>query len=147
MVDYGDLAETQEAWQVWEPGEQPEEGVPEEGPPPEVMAAGESGHDPSFLTAGEGFSFFWGEYNNGGAHADTYHSQVTLKDPDGNVVFDELVECSPLQNAESAQRSIEVPGQPKGTGYTAEIYLDVDHHTEWSEGYNYIYLNVIVYEE
>jgi hypothetical protein len=115
----------------------------EHAAPPEVYLVGEAGFDPPFPKVNEPIVYYWSEMNRGGAHADVYHARVSWKDPDGNIIDDIGVECSPLATNESATRSTELSPPSKATiGYSIELWADVDHHTNFSEGYNYAYHNV-----
>ncbi len=118
-------------------------GAEQPAQPPDVYLVGEAGFDPPFPKVGEKVVYYWSEANRGGKHPDVYHARVSWKDPDGNIIDDVSVECSALGTNESAYRTTELsPPKKEGIGYSIELWADVDHHSNFSEGYNYAYHNV-----
>lgn len=116
--------------------------------PPEVFLVGEAGFDPSFPKVGHPVVYSWSEYNRGGVHDGDYHARVSWKDPDGNIIDDVSVDCTALPTGETAYRRVELsPPQVAGIGYSIELWVDVDHHGSFSEGYNYAYHNVDASEQ
>lgn len=120
----------------------------EQAAPPEVVLIGEAGFDPAFPKVGHEIVYYWSETNIGGPHPDAYHARVDWKDPDGQIIDSIMVECSALQTNEQAQRSTTLSPPTESTiGYSIELYVDVDHHANFSEGYNYAYHNVDASDE
>jgi hypothetical protein len=111
--------------------------------PPEVVLVGTAGFDPAFPVVGQPIEYTWSEENIGGPTPDTYHAKVEFKDPDGNIIDSDLVECSKLETNGQATRSKTLSAPQKATiGYSIELWVDVDHNTNFSEGLNYAYHNV-----
>jgi hypothetical protein len=116
--------------------------------PPDVYLIGEAGFDPAFPKVGHPVVYYWSEANRGGQHQSDYHARVSWKDPDGNIIDDVSVDCTPLATGDSAYRSIELSAPQQATiGYSIELWVDVDHHSSFSEGYNYAYHNVDASED
>jgi len=112
--------------------------------PPNVYLVGESGFTPVFPKVGEAVTYYWSEANAGGKHDDTYHARVIWK-VDDRTIDDQLVDCEPLGTNESAYRTKELSAPTEaGIGYSIELWVDVDHHSNFSEGYNYAYHAVTV---
>ncbi|HZY06874.1 MAG TPA: hypothetical protein VFE69_03980 [Ilumatobacteraceae bacterium] len=112
--------------------------------PAEVYLVGEAGFTPVFPKVGEPMTYYWSEANNGGQHADPYHARVIWK-VDDQVIDDKLVDCAPLAHNTSAYRTTDLsaPSQ-EGIGYSIELWVDVDNHANFREGYNYAYHAVTV---
>ncbi len=112
--------------------------------PPDVYLIQESGFTPVFPKVGEPLTYYWSEANRGGQHPDTYHARVVFK-VDDQIIDDISVDCAPLATNDSAYRTTELssPAQ-EGIGYSIELWADVDHHSNFSEGYNYAYHAVTV---
>lgn len=113
--------------------------------PPEVVLVGTAGFDPAFPVVGQPIIYTWSEENIGGPITDTYHARVEFKDPDGNILNADatMVECSALDTNGQATRSTNLPAPTKATiGYSIELWVDVDHNTNFSEGLNYAFHNV-----
>ncbi len=69
-------------------------------------------------------------------------------DPDGNIIDDVSVDCSPLATGDTAYRTVELSAPQQATiGYSIELWVDIDHHGQFSEGYNYAYDNVHASED
>jgi hypothetical protein len=112
--------------------------------PPEVYLIGEAGFTPVFPKVGEPVTYYWSEANNGGLHPDTYHARVVWK-VDEQIIDDVSVDCSPLDTNGTAYRTTDLSAPSvAGIGYSIELWADVDHHSEFSEGYNYAYHAVTV---
>jgi len=112
--------------------------------PPDVYLIGEAGFTPVFPKVGEPVSYYWSEANRGGVHPDTYHARVIWK-VDDKVIDDTLVDCSPLPTNDSAYRTHQLSAPSEaGIGFSIELWADVDHHSNFSEGYNYAYHAVTV---
>ena len=112
--------------------------------PPEVYLIGEAGFTPVFPKVGEAVSYYWSEANAGGQHADTYHARVIWK-VDDRIIDDVFVDCPPLATNDSAYRTKELSAPTAaGIGYSIELWVDVDHHSNYREGYNYAYHAVTV---
>ena len=112
--------------------------------PPEVYLIGEAGFTPVFPKVGEPVTYYWSEANNGGQHPDAYHARVVWK-VDEQIIDDVSVDCSPLAHQGSAYRTTDLSAPSvAGIGYSIELWADVDHYTEFSEGYNYAYHAVTV---
>ena len=111
--------------------------------PPEVVLIGEAGFNPPFPEVGKQIEYYWSERNVGGPTPDTYHARVKFSDPDGNVIDEDLVECAKLETNGEASRTKSLSAPQKATiGYSIELWVDVDHNTNFSEGRNYAYHNV-----
>jgi hypothetical protein len=112
--------------------------------PPDVYLIPEAGFTPVFPKAGEPVTYYWSEANRGGQHPDTYHARVLWK-VDDQTIDDISVDCTPLATNGTAYRTTELsaPSTP-GIGYSIELWADVDHHNNFSEGYNYAYHAVTV---
>lgn len=112
--------------------------------PPDVYLIGEAGFTPVFPKVGEAVTYYWSEANRGGQHPDTYHARVVWK-VDDRTIDDVSVDCEPLANNTSAYRTTELSAPTEsGIGYSIELWVDVDHHSNYSEGYNYAYHAVTV---
>ena len=112
--------------------------------PPDVYLIGESGFTPVFPKVGEPVTYYWSEANRGGAHPDIYHARVVWK-VDEQIIDDASVECSPLATDGTAYRTTQLSApSAEGIGYSIELWADVDHHSNFSEGYNYAYHAVTV---
>jgi hypothetical protein len=107
--------------------------------PPDVYLIPEAGFTPVFPKVGEPMTYYWSEANRGGEHPEPYHARVVWKNDD-QIIDDVSVECTPLATNGSAYRTTELstPTQA-GIGYSIELWADVDHHSNFSEGYNYAY--------
>ncbi len=115
--------------------------------PPEVVLIGTAGFDPAFPVVGQPIVYTWSEENIGGPITDTYHAKVEFKDPDGNLLNADaiMVECEPLDTNGQATRTTTLPAPTRATiGYSIELWTDVDHNVNFSEGLNYAYHNVDV---
>lgn len=124
--------------------EQDSDTPPPPPAPPEVYLIGEAGFTPAFPKVGEPVSYYWSEINVGGEHPDTYHARVVWK-VDDHIIDDVLTDCSPLVTNDSAYRTHELSAPSEsGIGYSIELWVDVDHHSNFSEGYNYAYHAVTV---
>jgi hypothetical protein len=112
--------------------------------PPEVYLIGEAGFTPVFPKVAEPVTYYWSEANIGGQPPDTYHARVIWK-VDEQVIDDVLVDCAALGTNGTAYRTTQLsaPSQA-GIGYSIELWVDVDHHTNFREGYNYAYHAVTV---
>lgn len=111
--------------------------------PPEVVLVGEAGFDPPFPVVGQPIEYYWSERNVGGPTPDMYHARVKFTDPDGNVIDEDLVECSKLETNGEASRTKTLSAPQKATiGYSIELWVDVDHNANFREGLNYAYHNV-----
>lgn len=111
--------------------------------PPEVVLVGEAGFNPPFPEVGKPIEYYWSERNVGGPTPDTYHARVKFTDPDGNILDEDLVECSKLETNGEASRTKTLSAPQKATiGYSIELWVDVDHNANFSEGLNYAYHNV-----
>jgi hypothetical protein len=113
--------------------------------PPEVVLIGVAGFDPTFPVVGQPIVYTWSEENIGGPITEPYHAKVEFKDPDGNILNADaiMVECAPLDTNGQATRTTTLPAPTKATiGYSIELWADVDHNTNFSEGLNYAYHNV-----
>ena len=55
------------------------------------------------------------------------------------------IDCAPLAHNTSAYRTTDLsaPSQ-EGIGYSIELWVDVDNHSNFREGYNYAYHAVTV---
>ena len=112
--------------------------------PPEVYLIGEAGFTPVFPKVGEPVTYYWSEANVGGRHPDIYHARVVWK-VDERIIDDVLVDCSELATNDTAYRTTELSAPSEaGIGYSIELWADVDHHSNFSEGYNYAYHAVTV---
>ena len=112
--------------------------------PPDVYLFGEAGFTPVFPKVGEPVTYYWSEANRGGDHPDTYHARVVWK-VDEQTIDDISVECTPLATNGTAYRTTQLSApSAEGIGYSIELWADVDHHSNFSEGYNYAYHAVTV---
>ena len=112
--------------------------------PPDVYLFGEAGSTPVFPKVGEPVTYYWSEANRGGEHPDTYHARVCVEGrrPDDRRC---RVDCTPLATNGTAYRTTELSApSAEGIGYSIELWVDVDHHANYSEGYNYAYHAVTV---
>jgi hypothetical protein len=111
--------------------------------PQEIVLIGEAGFDPPFPVVGHPIEYYWSETNVGGPATDPYHAKVDFKDPDGNIIDSLQVECAPLETHQEARRTQTLSAPTKATiGYSIELWVDVDHNVNFSEGLNYAYHNV-----
>ncbi len=112
-------------------------------PAPEVVLTGTAGFDPPFPRVGHPIEYTWSEVNIGGDLTEPYHAKVDFKDPDGQIIDSDLVECAALTHMQEATRSKTLSAPTKATiGYSIELWVDVDHNANFSEGLNYAYHNV-----